>query len=237
MNQELISPDILLYALLGGIIPAYIWLRFWLREETHQEPRGKILGSFAAGMFVVFLAIPLEFLVKSYYKDYSTTTLTLWAFIEEILKFGAAYFVVLKSRFVDEPIDPIIYLVSAALGFSAMENILFVLGPLFDGDIAKSISTINLRFLGASVVHIISTGSIGLALGFSFFKSKSVKFFALIIGFIIATMLHTSFNSFIIRSDNTFGIFSLVWIGMFIILVILQKIKTIKNINPPKIYE
>ncbi len=231
MENQVISPDVLFYALLGGIIPAYLWLRFWLREETHLEPRGKIFGTFLAGMFVVFLAIPLEFIVKQYSEAYSITTLAMWAFIEEILKFSAAYFVVLKTRFVDEPIDPIIYLITAALGFSALENILFVMGPLFDGDIAKSFATINLRFLGASVLHIISSGTIGIALAFSFFKSKLVKSISIIVGIIVATTLHTAFNSFIIGSvGNLFGIFSLVWIGMFIILIILQKIKRIKNI-------
>lgn len=231
MNGTL-SPDILLYALLGGIIPAWFWLKFWLREETHQEPRGKILGTFLAGMFMVLLAIPSEALVSRYFQGFSIATLSLWAIIEESLKLAAAYFIALRTRFVDEPIDPTIYLVSAALGFAAMENMFFLMGPLIDGDIGKSFVTINLRFLGATLLHIICSISIGIAMGYTFFKSQQAKRTAIFVGLFIATLLHTAFNSFIIKGENSlFEIFSFVWVGMFVTVAILHKIKKIKNIQ------
>lgn len=232
MTEKLLSPDIFLYALLGGVVPAFIWLKFWLREETHQEPRGKILGSFIVGMATVLFAIILEYIVNIYSPLYSIITLSLWALIEESLKFGAAYFVALRTRFVDEPIDPTIYLVTAALGFAAMENIFFLMGPLLDGDVMKSLDTINMRFIGATLLHIICSGTIGAFLGYTFFKSPHVKKIATIAGLILATLLHTLFNGFIIRGENSlFEIFSYVWIAMFVIIAILQKIKKIKSIH------
>lgn len=219
------------YALLGGIIPAAFWLKFWLREATHQEPRGLIFGTFFAGMIVVILAIPLEQLVNGFFARYSIVALILWALIEELLKFGAAYFVALKTRFVDEPIDSTIYLITSALGFSALENMFFLINPLSSGSFAEGLVTINLRFVGATLLHVISSGAIGIALGWAFYKSKTAKKMAVFVGLAVAVILHTLFNSFIINSDNNLLIiFSGVWVGLVVVILILEKIKKIKNI-------
>jgi len=230
LNNQL-SPDIFLYVLLGGIIPAVFWLKFWLRESTHQEPRGLILGTFLAGMLATLFAIPLEHFVNISFPNESLLSLTLWAFIEESLKFGAAYFVALKTRFADEPIDATIYLITAALGFSALENMFFLINPLLAGKIAEGIVTLNLRFVGATLLHVVSSGTIGIALGFAFYRSGFSKKIAGILGLAIATLLHTIFNSFIIRDDGKLIlIFSGVWIGLIVVVLILEKIKKIKHI-------
>ena len=227
----MLSGDIIAYALLGGIIPAVFWLKFWLRESTHQEPRRLILGSFLVGMLTVLIAIPLEQSVSTFFTNYSIVALSLWALIEEMLKFGAAYFVALRTRFVDEPIDATIYIITSALGFSAMENMFFLISPLSSGSIAEGLVTINLRFVGATLLHVISSGVIGIALGYAFYKKISTKRIAAIIGIIIAVTLHTLFNSFIINSEkNLLIIFSVVWIGLVAVILILEKIKKIKNI-------
>lgn len=226
------SSDILIYALLGGIIPAVFWLQFWLKESNHEEPRGIILGTFLTGMLAVLVALPLERMTSVYFSNYSLLTLTIWAASEELLKFGAAYFVALKTRFADEPIDATIYLMTAALGFSALENTFFILAPLMDGNITQSIVTLNLRFIGATLLHVISSGVIGIAIGYAFFKKERVRKTFLTIGIFTAIVLHTVFNSFIIRNEsNLFVIFSAVWVGLIVVIVVLEKIKKIKNIN------
>ena len=50
-----------LIAFAGGILPALIWLWFWLREDREApEPRGLIALSFAAGMAVVYFVLPIQ---------------------------------------------------------------------------------------------------------------------------------------------------------------------------------
>ena len=57
----MINTDIIFYALLGGILPALIWLAFWLREDyKHPEPRGLILRTFLLGMGAVILVLPFQ---------------------------------------------------------------------------------------------------------------------------------------------------------------------------------
>lgn len=229
----MLSHDILIYALLGGIVPAVFWLNFWLKEDAHQEPRHVILGTFLLGMVVVFLAIPLEHIVNLYVPDYTILTLFLWSAIEELVKFVAAYFVALRTRFNFEPIDSTIYMITAALGFAALENTLFLLGPLMDGDLVKGVVTINLRFIGATLLHVVCSGIIGMFLGFSFYKSKTSRKIFTVLGILLATVLHTMFNNFIIKSEhNILFIFAGVWVGLILVILLLEHIKKIKRINP-----
>lgn len=226
------SHEIVIYALLGGIIPAIIWLKFWLKEDGHQEPRKLILGSFLAGFVGVIIALVAEHFVQSFTEEYTLISLSLWALTEELVKFFGAYFVALRTRFVNEPVDAIIYLISSALGFSAFENTLFLLDPFTHGEIARGIATINLRFIGATLLHVVSTGVIGLAIGYAFYKTKFVQRIFLISSIVLATILHTLFNSFIIMSEqNIFVIFSGIWIGLVVVILTIDKIKRIKKIN------
>ncbi|MES2224294.1 MAG: PrsW family glutamic-type intramembrane protease [Patescibacteria group bacterium] len=221
-----------LLSFIGGIIPAVLWLQFWLREAKHREPRRLIVGTFVLGMLSVFVAGFLEKSVSIYVLEYTTLSFFIWAFIEELLKYLGANIVALKTRFVDEAIDPMIYMVTSALGFAAAENILFLFEPLANGEIGKSIMTLSFRFVGATLLHIIASGSIGIAIGFVFYKSKTVQKIATIVGIIIATILHTAFNSFIIIGEqHTIWVFCALWLGLIGVIFILEKIKNIKKIK------
>ncbi|MDB5204912.1 MAG: hypothetical protein JWP09_940 [Candidatus Taylorbacteria bacterium] len=221
-----------LLSFIGGIIPAVLWLQFWLREAKHREPRRLIVGTFALGMLSVLVAGFLEKSVSIYILEYTTFSFFIWAFIEELLKFLAANIVALKTRFVDEAIDPTIYMITSALGFAAAENILFLFEPLANGEIEKGIMTLSFRFVGATLLHIIASGTIGIAMGFVFYKSKTLQQLAVFGGIIFATILHTAFNSFIILGEqHTIWVFCALWIGLIGVIFILEKIKNIKKIK------
>lgn len=221
-----------LLSFIGGIIPAVLWLQFWLRESKHREPRRLIVGTFLLGMLSVFVAGFLEKGVSIYLIEYTTLSFFYWAIIEEVLKYLSANIVALKTRFVDEAIDPMIYMVTSALGFAAAENILFLFEPLANGEISKGIVTLSFRFVGATLLHIIASGSVGIMIGFFFYRSKYLKRFAVFIGLTVATILHTAFNSFIILGQaHTIWVFFGLWIGLIVVIVILEKIKNIKKIK------
>lgn len=226
-----VSGNILTFALLGGILPALLWLWFWLREDRkNPEPTGLVAGTFIAGMIAVLITFQLEKYTGTFIPKGNFLTIV-WAGIEEIMKFGAAFLVALRTKDNDEPLDPIVYMVTAALGFAALENTLFILDPLTKNHIMEGIITGNLRFIGASLLHVVSSSAIGVALGISFYKNKITKISALIIGLVSAITLHVCFNFYIINegSGNILKIFSLVWIGVLLLLFIIEKIKTIKN--------
>ena len=70
----------LLLALLGGILPALLWLWYWLKEDAARpEPRGLIMLAFVAGMITVPLVVPLEALAGAI--SVGTLTIIVWAAI------------------------------------------------------------------------------------------------------------------------------------------------------------
>ena len=220
----------LIYALLGGVLPALVWLAFWLREDyKHPEPRGLILKTFLLGMSAVILVLPFQKVVDIFLPDMILPAIILWVILEEVFKLGAAYFGGLRSVEDNEPVDPIIYMITAALGFVALENALFIFGPLIGEDFTKGLITGNLRFIGASLLHVISSSIIGVSLAFSFYKSRKTHLTLTALALIIAISLHTAFNLAIVHWDNAGAVlaFGLVWIGVVLLLLAFEKAKTI----------
>ena len=50
----------IIFAISGGILPALIWLWFWLKEDLHPEPKKAISLTFFFGMLMVPAAFVLE---------------------------------------------------------------------------------------------------------------------------------------------------------------------------------
>lgn len=226
------------YALLGGVLPALLWLWFWLREdEEHPEPRGMIIAAFLAGTLAVFLAYPLERFAYTLFGLVPTVELLLvWAATEEILKFLAVYFIAIRSHHYDEPIDAVLYLTTAALGFAALENTLFLLSPLAEGQFVAGALTGSLRFIGATVLHVVASAVVGLSIGSVFYRSFPTRAIAAGTGLVLAISLHTLFNFFIIADDgaHTETVFVSLWAGALLVMLLCEYVKRIK---PPRISE
>ncbi len=220
------------WVLIGGVLPAVIWLMFWLREDRlHPEPRSIVILTFIAGMIAVPLAIPLERSVSN--PGDMTTTFILWAIIEEVLKFGAMLLVAMRSGEEDEPVDPLIYMMTAALGFAAAENALFLLSPITNGNITESLITGNMRFVGASLLHTMCSALIGAAFAFTFYKSKITKRFAILLGVVGAVALHALFNIFIMKGTDTTMLiaFGFVWLLVIALMLVFEKVKRVSAVK------
>lgn len=229
----------ILIASLGGIIPALIWLLFWLREDKHPEPRKVILITFLFGMVSVPLALPFQYFISKYFAGgeelsaiatnsllLASLIIFLWASVEEILKYIASHLIFLQRKEIDEPMDWVIYMISTALGFSAAENALFLISPLLEGNVVRSLATGNLRFIGATLLHVICSAIIGVFLAFAFYKSKHIKTIYRSVGILTAIFLHTAFNLFIIINEqSTMLVFSFVWIAVIALILLLERIK------------
>lgn len=232
----------ILISLLIGFIPALIWLFYWLQEDKkHPEPGFRIFSAFIYGMLAVPFALAFQALINTmllqnqqieivFQTKYivALSTLIIWATFEELFKYIAAYRAGISKRDNDEPIDPVIYMITAALGFSALENTLFVFAPLLEGFTTTALITGNFRFIGATLLHVASSAIIGMFMAFSYYKKEVIKFEYLIVGFILSIALHTMFNSFIIRAENfTLIGFITVWIVIIGVIILLEKIKKI----------
>lgn len=225
--------ETIIFALFIGITPSLIWLWFWLKQDKeHPEPNIVLLTVFILGMVFVFLAIPIQKYIQNNISNEILRIIS-WATTEEILKFGAVIFLLYKTKYIDEPTDWPIYLITAALGFAALENVFFALKPLLVGENISGLLTGQLRFLGSTLLHSISSGIIGISLGLSFFSIKIIRKIYLIFGVILSIVLHSLFNFFIITKENSdlLSIFALLWVVTIFILLIFEKLRRMNNYN------
>ncbi len=226
----MIDPDIIFYALLGGIMPSLIWLAFWLREDyRHPEPKALILKTFLLGMASVGLVLPFQDAIDNWLPGMAFAAILLWVVFEETFKLGAAYVGGINTTADNEPIDPMIYMITAALGFAAMENTLFIIEPLIGEKILDGVITGNLRFIGASLLHVVSSGIVGAFLAFSFYKSRHERIKMVALGLLLAIITHTAFNLLLIKWNTSGAIlgFGLVWIGVILLLLAFERAKAI----------
>ena len=218
------------YAALGGILPAILWVWFWNQEDRkHPEPTQLIVAAFLIGMVAVAAVIPLQKIAMVFLSG--TAMVLMWAAIEEVVKFLLAYFTVLSHKADDEPIDPMIYMITVALGFAAAENALFLVNPIANSGVVESILTGNFRFLGATLLHVLSSSLIGLALGLAFYKHGLIKFWYGLVGLILAIVLHGLFNFFILKSTGgeLMRVFAFVWVGLILLLIAFERVKRIRK--------
>ena len=114
------------------------------------------------------------------------------AFVEELIKFYAIKLIILNNPEFDEPIDAMIYMMAAALGFAAIENTLIVFQTTPDG-VAITINTLILRFIGATLLHALASGLLGYFLAISWFFQHHRKKL-IFVGILMATIFHFTFN-------------------------------------------
>ncbi len=281
--------NVLIFALIGGIVPALFWLWFWIREDRLKpEPRTALLSAFAGGIVAVLLAlffelviyyllvdastpvetkspalfwIPLQNFVNSHnlanlqidfwsnvqdffnnFSFFSTNNIDvkrgflviiLAPIVEELLKLILTYNICLRRKVNDEPIDASIYMLTAALGFAAVETALFLTEPLSHGKILDSLIAGNFRSIGPMLIHLISSAILGIFIGLAFYKSKIKKFLYLILGFVSAVILHALFNFLIILNDTTHHIIFFwaacfgTWTLVVILLIFFERVKKV----------
>ena len=92
-----------------------------------------------------------------------------------------------------------IYMITAALGFAAVENALFAF-PLFHQNLLLGLEITTNRFLGANLLHALSSAIVGYFLARAWFSPHRHHFVA--IGVIIASFLHATFNYLILMRDG-----------------------------------
>src|SRR3989338_8102224 len=164
--------------LLLAFLPPVLWLLFYLREDRHPEPKRLLLATFIGGMAAAVIAVVAEIAILGQSGllifDGRAIPMALMAFlvialIEEYVKYLPVKFLIEKRGEFDEPVDSMIYMMTAALGFAALENALFLL-PILHTSVPAGIAVTVNRFLGANLLHALSSGigGIGLACAFQY---------------------------------------------------------------------
>ena len=196
-----------------GFAPSLIWLAYYLRKDPRPEPKYMISRVFFLGIVLAPLAVIAQWAFReaalslhSNFQAPSSVAFFLWAaFIEEAVKFLPVKFAVLHNPEFDEPVDGMIYMIAAALGFAAIENILVLFQTIPSGA-ELALQTWALRFVGATLLHAVSSAMVGYFLALSWFYHRhSGKL--IFTGIAIASVFHFLFNFTLLKGDGPEGFF------------------------------
>ncbi|MBI2514618.1 PrsW family intramembrane metalloprotease [Candidatus Wolfebacteria bacterium] len=206
-----------------GLLPSFAWLLFFLKEDLHPEPKKMLAKVFFGGAFITILALTAQNLLRIFFNragiaPYDFLSFLTFGAIEEAMKFGVAYFIVRKSPFFDEPVDAMIYLITTALGFAMVENIAVLINA---SALKEALGVVTLRFVGATLLHALSSAIVGYFWAKSLIKSsesplKVIGHWSLVIGLITASLLHGLFNYLIISLEDV-----VIYPTIFLILIAL----------------
>lgn len=206
-NRIMITPFHVFITIIAAFLPAFVWLTFFLKEDIHPEPKRLILYTFGAGALSTIPVIISQIIFQNISATFAYSvfiSIIGLALIEEIFKFFAAYLAIHHSPQFDEPVDAMVYLVAASLGFATIEN-LFVMSNMFDQmtdfSAAFFVETLLLRFIGATLLHAIASGVFGYAWIRGIITRK--LFSRLVIGLFAATVIHAIFNYLILQFEGS----------------------------------
>ncbi|MEK7616396.1 MAG: PrsW family glutamic-type intramembrane protease [Patescibacteria group bacterium] len=220
--------------ILVGFIPSLVWLHFYLRKVNHPEPRKLLLEVFFFGILLAPLAVAAQWLFAYIVSQFapgfdigSSSTFFLWsAFVEEVVKLIAVYYLVVHHAEFSEPVDIMIYMVTASLGFAALENILVLFKNIPDG-VSITMQILLFRTVGATLLHALSSALVGyfFALGW-YYHHHSRKFLWFGVG--IATLFHFTFNTLLLNFTALGGLMtsSILLLGvLFLVSVLFHRVQ------------
>jgi len=215
-----------------GIAPSIIWLLIFLKKDSHPESNRMILKIFFYGALATIPTALIEVGIGSFPIGEILYFMVGVALVEEVFKYLVVKKRVVESSEFDEPVDAMLYMIIAALGFAAVENILnmfLLLKPqyFFDAFLVGGI-----RFVGATFLHALCSGLVGYYLALSFLYTKR-RFKMIAKGLLIAVLLHGFYDLSIIKIEGMakfiIPIIILIFLSIFVSLG-FQKVKKLKSI-------
>jgi len=108
-------------------------------------------------------------------------------------------------------------MIVAALGFATLENIGAISGISPSATLIPAVlETISLRFVGATLLHTLTSGIIGYYWALGIVRGKVARYLA--IGIPIAAILHATFNYLILTyGDVIYSVIFLMVVGFFVL--------------------
>ncbi|MCX6813055.1 MAG: PrsW family glutamic-type intramembrane protease [Candidatus Azambacteria bacterium] len=214
------DPISLISVLILAVLPSLVWLFFYLKEDPHPEPRYWLFIIFLIGVALAPLVISLEMVLSRILNFFATIPLEsgllifiIAPLVEEVAKYGVVHLALNKNPVLDEPVDGMIYVIVAALGFAAIENVfaIFSFVPIgAPGYFNVAFNFISMRFISAVALHGLASGISGYYFAKFYFPPKAdppladIKRnpFFIIWGLFLATFLHGVYNFLIVKNNE-----------------------------------
>jgi len=220
----------------SSLLPALIWLFFYLKKDPHPEPKKKIFFAFLGGYLIAFFAFFCEQILVfsfNFFISYLWFFIFFLAFFEESLKLFVFKKTIERDRDYDEPVDAMIYLISISLGFAATENLFDYLKPV--SNYFYFFQNAYSRFFSSVFLHGLTGAILGFFIGLSFYKEEKIKKRMTALGFFLASLFHALYNLAILKDfdiifiDKTLIVFSFLTLLFLLVIFGFWKLKKIKK--------
>lgn len=198
-----------LITLVWGVLPAFLWLLYFYRQDKLPEPPKLVLKTFLFGAISVVPAALIERrFVGNLGPQSSLGTIFLLTFgviatAEEFSKFAAIRLGVGKTEAIDSDVDGVVYGVSAGLGFAMLENILYIN--------SFGINVAPVRAVFSNLAHALFTGLLGCYYAHSLLWDRPIEVYK---GLFWAIFLHGLYDFILIS-----GIMSPYWSVLLLVSV------------------
>ncbi|WP_261664705.1 PrsW family intramembrane metalloprotease [Deinococcus sp. Marseille-Q6407] len=176
------------------------WLWFFIRHDRHPEPLWLLARTFGWGVFAWLISATFEASFERWWSLPLLLTL-LAAITEEGFKLVAAGSALAEPAF-DEPMDGLVYAVTAALGFAYAENLTYALG--FGSGVAAW------HMLVTTLAHALFSAPQGYALGRYYLFGRS---WWRSWGLGLSILLHFAFNTLLLDEAG--------WVQLLFLLSLL----------------
>jgi protease PrsW len=168
------------------------------RDKYEKEPFPILIKALFTGVLIVLPVVVVERLLMVFYREGEGMGYALYnAFVvagltEEGMKFLAFYLIFWKNKNFNEKFDGIVYAVFIALGFAAIENILYVFRGGYGVGLIRAVTAIPAHALFGIVM--------GYYFGLARF-STSHRTFCLSLAFLLPFVFHGVYD-FILMSNS-----------------------------------
>ena len=189
-------------ALLFAAVPAMLWLvYFYVQDRREPEPKHYVLGlcllgAFCAGPISEFLLGVLFPPAAPFHGGWPDAQQVVRAIVgvglaQELAKYVVVRYTVYLSSEFDEPMDAIIYMTAAGIGFAAAENARYLVGL---SGVYLSIGAANA--VVTTMAHASFAGVLGYALGRARFAARGAaeRGVILLVGLLVAAVLNGVFG-------------------------------------------
>jgi len=211
------------------VFPVLLWLWVFRKNDIGDiEPKKMILKLVLIwGGLAALLAIGIEDIIgnvisPNFYREFNSLSrdsnvtdfsvisylvIFVCASIEELVKFMTLWVGSFHSKYFTQVIDGVIYGISVALGFAFVENTVYFIGFNFDKvesmDNWQIIISVIIRAMAPLMLHMVTTGIVGLSIGKKKFGYKNNS---IVKGLIIVIAIHFIYNFFVIFMDGLLGL-------------------------------
>ena len=181
-----------IFLFLTAILPTLALLLFFMYSDKFKEPKKTVLSTFILGIFIIaplevfdygtemIIGEPIEY--NAFFRAFFAA-----AFLEELFKFCVLFFFCTKFTEFNEPMDGIVYGLTASLGFAFWENLQYIYMP--DREISESLQVAWSRAFTAVPSHAFDGVIMGFFIGRHYFRDYKTNT-NLILALLIPVTLH-----------------------------------------------